>query len=118
VTMPSSAQICGWAVGMVDKHSDPAYTYECYNPRCADTLGHEQWECPQAFAVAFPGRLLPGWKADGVKDPAGWGTDHEPNDQTRRAWAALIAAGFFTSHPYPGSDFAFPDPSQVGGSGG
>ena len=102
---------------MIDKHSDPDWAWECYNPRCPDPAGHEQWECPKGFAETFPGRVLPGWTAEGTKDPNGWGTDNEPTDQTRRGWAALVAAGFFKNHPFPNSDNVFPDPSKAGAGG-
>ena len=114
VVMVSSMQVAGRMVGMRDKHLDPATSYTCFIRGCKDKTGHEQWECPFAFASKHPGRVMPGWCADGTKDPDGW-NGSDTTEATRQAWAALMDEGFFAVHPNPNSNFPFPDPTKPGG---
>ena len=114
VTMPSSMKIAGRSFGMCDKHSNPDTSYSCFMRNCKDKQGHEKWECPAAFALKYPGRVMPGWTAEGTRDPAAWNGD-DTTQETRDAWAELIAEGFFAQHPSPDTDFPFPDPTKPGG---
>ena len=116
ITMPSSQMICGLAVGMRDKHSNPAKTYSCYVRECKDKRGHEKWECPTAFAAKYPGKRMPGFTDKGDRILNDWDGD-TPIPTVRQQWQTLIDDGFFRNHPSPKSNFPFPDPTKLAARG-
>ena len=91
-------------VGTNTLHADTKAAKECRTDGCKEL--HLKWECPIEF-YRITNKVMPGFDAQGKKDPQCWvGT--EITGECRRRWMQARAAGHFTVNPYTRNGSPYP----------
>ena len=78
---------CSWSIDIVGVSLGVKTTVVCNN--CKGGRLHHSSECPGRWAKSG-GCILPGFLADGTRDPAQWARGKEPIRATVQAWVTLL----------------------------